>query len=50
MTRMIPNALTVLALCAGLTAFRFAFAGEWKAAVLCIVASAILGTERLDAA
>jgi len=41
---MIPNALTMLALCAGLTAFRFAFNEDWEAAVLCIVAAAILDT------
>ena len=44
MKRMIPNLLTILALCAGLTAFRFAFTDEWRAAVLCIVAAAILDT------
>lgn len=42
MKRMIPNAVTMLALCSGLTAFRFAFSDEWPAAVLCIVAAAIL--------
>jgi CDP-diacylglycerol---serine O-phosphatidyltransferase len=42
MKRMIPNALTMLALCSGLTAFRFAFNEDWHAAVLCIVAAAIL--------
>jgi len=41
---MIPNILTMLALCSGLTAFRFAFDGDWKAAVLCILAAAILDT------
>jgi CDP-diacylglycerol--serine O-phosphatidyltransferase len=41
---MIPNVLTMLALCAGLTAFRFAFTEDWQAAVLCIVAAAILDT------
>lgn len=41
---MIPNALTMLALCSGLTAFRFAFNEDWQAAVLCIVAAAILDT------
>lgn len=40
--RMIPNMLTVLALCSGLTAFRFAFDEKWEAAVLCIVIAAVL--------
>lgn len=40
--RMIPNILTMLALCSGLTAFRFAFDDKWEAAVLCIVIAAVL--------
>ena len=40
--RMIPNILTMLALCSGLTAFRFAFDEKWEAAVLCIVIAAVL--------
>lgn len=40
--RMIPNILTMLALCAGLTSFRFAFADKWEPAVLCIVIAAVL--------
>jgi CDP-diacylglycerol--serine O-phosphatidyltransferase len=39
---MIPNILTMLALCSGLTAFRFAFDEKWEAAVLCIVIAAVL--------
>src|SRR3546814_11236142 len=31
--RMIPNALTLLALCSGLTALRFALQGRWELAV-----------------
>jgi CDP-diacylglycerol--serine O-phosphatidyltransferase len=34
----------MLALCSGLTAFRFAFDGDWKEAVLCILAAAIFDT------
>jgi CDP-diacylglycerol--serine O-phosphatidyltransferase len=40
--RMIPNILTMLALCSGLTAFRFAFDEKWEAAVLCLVIAAVL--------
>lgn len=40
--RMIPNILTMLALCSGLTAFRFAFDEKWEPAVLCIVIAAVL--------
>ncbi len=40
--RMIPNILTMLALCSGLTAFRFAFEQKWEAAVLCLVIAAVL--------
>jgi CDP-diacylglycerol--serine O-phosphatidyltransferase len=37
-----PNAVTALALCSGLTAIRFATAGEWERAVLMIMAAALL--------
>ncbi|MGK6319916.1 CDP-alcohol phosphatidyltransferase family protein [Sphingomonas sp. DT-204] len=37
-----PNAVTALALCAGLTAVRFAIAGQWEQAVLMIMIAAIL--------
>ncbi|MBL6946522.1 MAG: CDP-diacylglycerol--serine O-phosphatidyltransferase [Rhodospirillales bacterium] len=40
--RMIPNILTLLALCAGLTAIRFGLVGEWEKAFLAIMAAAIL--------
>jgi len=40
--RLIPNILTLLALCAGLTAIRFALQGRWEAAVLAILVAAIL--------
>ena len=39
---MIPNMLTVLALCSGLTAVRFAYEARWEHAVLAILAAAIL--------
>jgi CDP-diacylglycerol--serine O-phosphatidyltransferase len=40
--RLIPNILTVLALCAGLTAVLYGFLGNWKFAVLAVVLAAIL--------
>lgn len=39
---LVPNAITVLALCVGLTGARFAFAERWDLAVICIVVAAIL--------
>ena len=39
---VIPNAVTALALCTGLTAVRFAIAGEWSYAVYAIVAAGVL--------
>jgi len=39
---LLPNAITVLALCAGLTGIRFAVAGEFEKAALAVVAAAIL--------
>ena len=39
---LIPNAVTVLALCFGLTAVRFGIAGEWEKAVASIVVAGIL--------
>ena len=39
--RMVPNGLTVLALCAGLTAIRFALEERWDMAVLAIVIAAV---------
>lgn len=39
---LIPNILTVLALCAGLTSIRFALHGKWEHAVMSIVLAAIL--------
>jgi CDP-diacylglycerol--serine O-phosphatidyltransferase len=39
---VIPNAVTAVALCVGLTSVRFAIAGEWANAVYAIIAAAIL--------
>jgi CDP-diacylglycerol--serine O-phosphatidyltransferase len=44
LAKFIPSALTLLALCAGLTSIRFAFAGDWHTAVAAIVCAAILDT------
>lgn len=40
--KLIPNILTLLALCAGLTSIRFAVHGMWKEAVIATVLAAIL--------
>ncbi len=40
--RMLPNILTTLSLCAGLTAMRFAIQERWQPAVLAIVLAAVL--------
>jgi CDP-diacylglycerol---serine O-phosphatidyltransferase len=39
--RMVPNILTLLALCAGMTAVRFAMGGNFEAAVFSIIAAGI---------
>ena len=39
---LIPNAVTLLALCFGLTGVRFAIAGEWEKAVASIVVAGVL--------
>jgi CDP-diacylglycerol--serine O-phosphatidyltransferase len=39
---LVPNAITVLALCVGLTGARFAFLERWDLAIICIVVAAIL--------
>jgi CDP-diacylglycerol---serine O-phosphatidyltransferase len=41
---MIPNILTLLALCAGMTAIQFSLSENWQAAAYSIVAAAILDT------
>src|SRR6202040_3049906 len=40
--RMVPNVLTLLALCAGMTAIRFAISGQFQYAVFAIIAAGIL--------
>jgi CDP-diacylglycerol--serine O-phosphatidyltransferase len=42
--KFIPNALTLLGLCTGATAIRFALSGHWQAAVVAIVIAAVLDT------
>lgn len=39
---LLPNAVTALALCSGLTAIRFGMLGNWEAAVLMVLAAAVL--------
>jgi CDP-diacylglycerol--serine O-phosphatidyltransferase len=39
--RMVPNVLTLLALCAGMTAVRFAMGGNFQAAVFSIIAAGV---------
>ncbi|HEX5184435.1 MAG TPA: phosphatidylcholine/phosphatidylserine synthase [Allosphingosinicella sp.] len=39
---VVPNAVTALALCSGLTAIRFAIAGQWGAALAAIMVAAVL--------
>ncbi|MEA3032947.1 MAG: CDP-diacylglycerol---serine O-phosphatidyltransferase [Sphingomonadales bacterium] len=39
---VVPNAVTALALCSGLTAIRFGIAGEWKSAIYAILIAAVL--------
>ena len=39
---LVPNAVTALALCFGLTGVRFAIAEEWGAAVACVVIAGVL--------
>src|SRR3954447_21976082 len=39
--RMVPNILTLLALCAGMTAIRFAVKGQFEFAVFAIIAAGI---------
>jgi CDP-diacylglycerol--serine O-phosphatidyltransferase len=41
LNRMIPNILTLLALCAGMTAIRFAIAGKFEAAVVAIIIAGV---------
>src|SRR3954471_15751050 len=39
---VVPNAVTALALCSGLTGIRFAISGQWGAAVAAIMVAAVL--------
>ena len=39
---VVPNAVTALALCVGLTSVRFAIAGEWENAIYAIIGAAVL--------
>ncbi len=41
LNRLLPNILTTLALCAGLSAIRFAIQGRWEAAVIAILIAAV---------
>ena len=36
---VVPNAVTALALCVGLSGVRFAIAGEWESAIMMIIAA-----------
>lgn len=40
-TRLLPNMLTLLALCSGLTAMRFALLGQWHEAVIAIAIACV---------
>ncbi len=40
--RMIPNILTLLALCAGMTAIKFSLDAKWEPALLAVVVAAVL--------
>ena len=42
LNRMIPNILTLLALCAGMTGIRFAIVGKFEAAVAAIIVAGVL--------
>lgn len=39
---LVPNAITALALCSGLTGVRFAISGEWERALFFVIAAAVL--------
>ncbi len=41
LNRLLPNILTILALCAGLSAIRFAIQDRWEAAVIAILIAAV---------
>ncbi|MDE2029235.1 MAG: CDP-diacylglycerol--serine O-phosphatidyltransferase [Alphaproteobacteria bacterium] len=41
LTRLLPNMLTLLSLCSGLTGIRFSLSGKWEQAVLAIMVAAV---------
>jgi CDP-diacylglycerol--serine O-phosphatidyltransferase len=41
LTRLLPNTLTLLSLCSGLTGIRFSMQGQWEYAVLAILTAAV---------
>lgn len=41
LTRLLPNVLTIMSLCSGLTGIRFALTDRWQEAVLAIVAAGV---------
>ncbi len=41
-TKLLPNALTIVALCTGLTALRFGIDGRWTAAMILVLCAAFL--------
>jgi len=42
MRHIVPNAMTAMAFCAGLTGIRYGISGEWERAILAIVLAAVL--------
>ena len=42
LVQLIPNLVTLLGLCAGLTAIRYALAGSWQTAAVLIVLAAVI--------
>ena len=44
LNRLLPNALTMLGLCAGLTAIRFGMEGRWAIGIALIAGAALLDT------
>ena len=44
LNRLLPNALTMLGLCCGLTAVRYGLQGKWEISILLVAAAALLDT------
>ncbi|PCI50552.1 MAG: CDP-diacylglycerol O-phosphatidyltransferase [Alphaproteobacteria bacterium] len=42
MRSLVPNAITILAICAGMSALRFAILGRWEGAVLAVLIAGVL--------